>query len=132
MFIIRPDGNNTDFCNCFRKQLSVAGITIVEEKEIVFTPDDVAKYFYYQFPDYIKYMTTGASRCVFVESMREDLDAKILEIKETLRSEYGVSNRCLKSLIHSSQSGTELFLQKQIFGDKYYHPEYRVCGRKRL
>ncbi|HIV01974.1 MAG TPA: hypothetical protein IAC74_00260 [Candidatus Aphodoplasma excrementigallinarum] len=31
MFIIRPDGNHTDFCNCFRECLAVAGITIVEE-----------------------------------------------------------------------------------------------------
>lgn len=126
MFVIRPDGNTTEFCRRFRECLLDEEIDILEEKEILFTLGDVKKYFFYQFPAYFDYMTSGESRCIFVGSNRADLDAKILQIKDNLRAEFGVDKQFLKSLIHSSQSGTEFFLQKEIFGEKYFSPEYVV------
>ena len=124
MFIIRPDGNYLDFYNRFCYYLSNARISIIEEKEIQFTSEDILKYFYYKFSDYVDYMTAGASRCIFVGSEREDLEATIIEIKDRLRDEFGVDKRCLRNLIHSSQTGTELFLQKHLFGEKYFQPPY--------
>lgn len=126
MFIIRPDGNTPEFCKRFREYLADEKIGIIEEKEVLFTASEVAKYFFYQFPAYTEYMTSGKSRCIFVGSERADFDAKILQIKENLRSEFGVDKRFLKSLIHSSQSGTELFLQKKVFGDKYFSRDFVV------
>ena len=51
MFIIRPDGNYLDFYNRFCYYLSNARISIIEEKEIQFTSEDILKYFYYKFSD---------------------------------------------------------------------------------
>ena len=113
--MLKPDGANKTVEHIFMEMLHEGEIII--EKRIVhkLTAAEVKLMFLYQFKQYTDFLSSGKSIFYLVSSHHQDITAKLLSIKDKIRSIYRCTSKNVENIIHTANTGTEFYLQSKIF-----------------
>lgn len=122
--LVKPDGVKNNIFNELHNEFKLQNIEVLCTKKTQLTKEDIHLYFYHQFESFINYMCSSEVVAYFLKSknlyIAEDIDI----IKNKIRKNHNLSKKDLKNLIHGAQTGTEFFLQRELFFKEYATPLY--------
>lgn len=124
IIVIKPDGVKINIMDECEEEIKKRKINILAKKYFYLEEDDVKKYFYYNFKEYVEYMC-GDKICVyFLQAENIDLDVEVYSIKKKIRDNHKVNGKMMNNYIHGSHCGTEFFLQRKLFFPEYDSIQY--------
>ena len=127
LFLVKPTLNR-NLTEEFEVFLRERGYTILETVSKRLTTKQVTDNFFGILKLNIDYLTSGEIYALWCAVESEDVSEDVYEAKMLFREKHGINEMQLDNLVHSSDDGLEMMLQKQVFFPHYSNGKYaRGC-----